>query len=309
MIDLTFVEQMRTAISVGPAKSVQSATAEAYITAQVAQTAMMRADIAAALPSADAAAATQTLVEGEAILGQLTGYSNAVRGFVSGAESRLAQIEAAVNQIVSPANSLQATMTYAATLPGRLLGNISRSLEKYATLYSALINYPALYLSRISQAFDDVDAALAASPSGDAQTLIRKHFAIAAAQRLALIAADAYAADAAAAAGCNDEVEPMTINDLESSLAVVRTRLQAAVSIARELDSLKTMSQALLTQVNAVRLEREKMIPVLLDNPMPLHLVCLKYGLPYQAATRLLMVNRGIRNPNYTDGEVLVYGR
>jgi hypothetical protein len=42
---------------------------------------------------------------------------------------------------------------------------------------------------------------------------------------------------------------------------------------------------------------------------MPLHLVCLKYGLPYTDAERLLGVNRQIRNPNFADGEVLVYAR
>jgi hypothetical protein len=47
---------------------------------------------------------------------------------------------------------------------------------------------------------------------------------------------------------------------------------------------------------------------VVLDNAMPLHLVCLKYGLPYQAAERLIRVNN-IPNPNFTAGEVMVYVR
>jgi len=69
------------------------------------------------------------------------------------------------------------------------------------------------------------------------------------------------------------------------------------------------MAKALLEHVNAVRLEREKMKAVILDNPLPLHLVCLRYGLPCKDAERLLKVNRGIRNPNFASGEVLVYVR
>jgi len=88
----------------------------------------------------------------------------------------------------------------------------------------------------------------------------------------------------------------------------VRTRIEAAVEKAREMDSLKIMAAALLTHVNNVRLEREKMVAVILDNPMPLHLVCLKYGLPYTDAERLYKVNR-LQNPNFTSGEVLVYAR
>ena len=63
---------------------------------------------------------------------------------------------------------------------------------------------------------------------------------------------------------------------------------------------------ALLNQVNTVRLEREKMIAVTLDNPMPLHLVCLRYGLSYKDAQRLIAVNN-IRHPNFTSGGINVY--
>lgn len=306
-IDLTFVEQMRQALSVAPAQSVESAVAEAYVSAQAAQESILLADIVALLPAADAAAVTRTLIAGQAILGQLTGYTNAVRTFVQGAETRLAEVEAAVNQIVNPANTLQATMNYGATLPGRLLGNLSRSLEKYGTLHSSLRTYPALYISRISQAFDEVDQALATFPSDGAGVLMRRHYAIACAQRLALEAAAVYAADADAAAGMNPDVQPMIINELESTLAVVRARLSAALEEDRAMEDLKIMAAALLTQVNAVRLQREKMIAVVLDNPLPLHLVCLRYGLPYQDAERLLRVNRGIRHPNFAAGEVMVY--
>jgi hypothetical protein len=100
----------------------------------------------------------------------------------------------------------------------------------------------------------------------------------------------------------------MNINELEATLAIVRTRIEAAVEKAREIDSLKTMAVALLNHVNSVRLEREKMAKVVLDNPMPLHLVCLKYGLPYQDAERLIRVNN-IPAPNFTSGEVMVYVR
>jgi len=96
---------------------------------------------------------------------------------------------------------------------------------------------------------------------------------------------------------------------------VVRGRIETAIAIALAGEgsddlvlTLKTMAVALLNHVNSVRLEREKMARVVLDNPMPLHLVCLKYGLPYQDAERLIRVNN-IHAPNFTSGEVLVYVR
>jgi prophage DNA circulation protein len=98
----------------------------------------------------------------------------------------------------------------------------------------------------------------------------------------------------------------MTVRDLESSLATVRGRLQAAVNLARQSTSLKQQALSLQTHVNTIKLEREKITRVRLDNTLPLHLVCLRYGLPYSAAERLLTINE-IRNPNEVSGEVAIY--
>ena len=100
--------------------------------------------------------------------------------------------------------------------------------------------------------------------------------------------------------------DTMTVGELESSLAAVRACLQAAVDLGRGNTSLKRQALQLQTHVNTIKLEREKMIRVQLDNPMPLHLVCLRYGLPYTAAGRLLTIN-SIVNPNCVAGEVNVY--
>ena len=68
------------------------------------------------------------------------------------------------------------------------------------------------------------------------------------------------------------------------------------------------MGRTLLEHVGTIKLEREKILTVVLDNPMPLHLVCLRYGLPYNYAERLSSINT-IPQPNFTDGEVSIYAR
>ena len=85
--------------------------------------------------------------------------------------------------------------------------------------------------------------------------------------------------------------------------------LQEAIDLARSMVALRAMALALLNHVNRIKLDRENMVAVELDNPMPLHLICLRYGLPYGAAERLLAVNTTVINPNQTAGEVLVYVR
>jgi hypothetical protein len=160
-------------------------------------------------------------------------------------------------------------------------------------------------MSRLNDAFTDLQDSFLAL--GD-DSVMNDHLEIACAQRIALEAAAIYAEDEQAFQDADPDVQLMNIRELEETLAIVRARLEAAVAIARDMDSLKQTAENLLNHVNSVRLEREKMIKVILDNPMPLHLVCLKYGLPYQDAERLLRINH-IRQPNFTAGEVLVYAR
>jgi hypothetical protein len=313
-IDLTFIEQMRKSIEVTASQGVMSAVEEAYQTAQNQQQYLFEQVMKEILPAGDIAAVSAILDEGQGLLTQFQGYSDITRSFVSGIETRLSVAEAVVNQIVSPANSIQATLTYAATLPGRVIDMLSTTVEKYSELHTALRQSPALFLSRLDQAYDNLEDTFQAITDADRSSsaantgaVAMQHLQIACAQRMALEAAAIYAADVEAANGGNDDdVQIMTMNELESTLAIVRARLDTAVEVAREIDSLKVMAAALLNQVNSVRLEREKMVSVTLDNPMPLHLVCLKYGLSYKDAERLMKVNH-IPQPNFTNGEVLVY--
>ena len=313
-IELTFIEQMRQSLDIKAAQGVMSAVEEAYQTAQDQQQSLFEELMKEIIPANDIAAVSAVLDEGQGLLTQFQGYSDITRSFVAGIETRLSMAEAVVNQIVSPVNSIQATLTYATTLPGRVIGMLSTTIEKYSELHTALRESPALFLSRLDQEYDnleddfqaitDADRSSSAASTGE---VMMQQLQIACAQRMALEAAAIYAADVEAANGPNeDDVQIMTMNELESTLAIVRARLETAVEVAREMDSLKVMAAALLTQVNSVRLEREKMVSVTLDNPMPLHLVCLKYGLSYKDAERLIKVNH-IPQPNFTSGEVLVY--
>jgi hypothetical protein len=185
-------------------------------------------------------------------------------------------------------------------------------VEKIARLFDSLWNSPRQFLSQLDSAFGDLQNSYVnlgkAAAGQSAAEVMQKHLTITCAQRLALEAAAIYTADQQASLDGDSDFQVMNIRELEDTLAIVRARIEAAVEIARDMDSLKIMAAALLTQVNSVRLQREKMIKVTLDNPMPLHLVCLRYGLPYTDAERLVKVNN-IKQPNFTDGEVSVYAR
>jgi prophage DNA circulation protein len=317
-VDITFVEQMRQTIEPRTRPAVLSTVEEAYIAGQEEQIAALREDLLGAIPVTDAAALTQILDASATMLSQVQGFSADCRNVVGAVETLLGTAEATVADVTSPVDSLQSTLTYALTIPGRIIGSLAAALEKTARLCDSLRNYPARYVQNLDLAMtdlEDVIADLADSLTGSAATagggVMTSHLRIACAQRMALEAAQVIEEDQAAFTDPDDadDYEVLTLPELEQTLAVVRRRLDEAVEAAREMGSLKIMAVALLDHVNAVRLEREKMEAVILDNPIPLHLVCLRQGLPYTYAERLLKVNRSIRNPNFTSGEVLVYVR
>lgn len=103
----------------------------------------------------------------------------------------------------------------------------------------------------------------------------------------------------------------MTVSELENVLATTRTYLQEAIVCARENDldpqPYKDMALALEQHVNNIKLQRENIKEIELDQPMPLHVVCLRHGLPYRMAERLVPLNRGIQNPNKVEGTLDIY--
>ncbi|OPY07258.1 MAG: hypothetical protein A4E68_01940 [Syntrophaceae bacterium PtaB.Bin095] len=314
-VDITFVEQMRGTIEPATRPAVLATVEEAYVAGQEEQAAALREDLLEVIPVTDAGAMTQVLDAAATMLSQVQGFSATCRAVVGTVETMLGTAEAAVT---APADSLQSTLTYALTIPGRVVGSLAGALEKTARLCDSLRNAPArfvesldLAMTDLEDAFGELADALTGSSDAESGEVMKTHLRVACAQRMALEAAQVFEEDQAAFTDPDnaEDYDVLTLPELERVLAIVRLRLERAVEAAREMGSLKTMAKALLEHVNAVRLEREKMQEVSLDNPLPLHLVCLRYGLACTDAERLLKVNRGIRNPNFTSGEVLVYVR
>jgi hypothetical protein len=184
------------------------------------------------------------------------------------------------------------------------------------TLYDSIKNAPHRFLSNLEQARLDLE-----SKAG-----FGKHLKIGFSSQAAMVVAGVYKADEATRQkvrrnesgksfdtqgnylGAPVSEQILTVNDLEASLATMRTMLQAAIDEDRSMESLKAIAKSLLDHVNTIKLERDRIITVELDNAMPLHLVCHRYGLTYNYAERIASINR-IKNPNFTDGEVRIYGR
>ena len=254
----------------------------------------------------------------EGILDQISGVTTAARNWLKNVETSVGMLQAKLQDVANPANSLLAMIDYGASLPGRVIGAISSTLERYARLYDSLRFAPERYLQNLQNAIDEL-----CDIAGDFETSVR----CAGAQRMALEAADIFyedeqtrnrlraiesgpgAFDIAGNYSPPQEITPvLTVKELDKCLAVVREAIATAVEADRSQEGLKIMARDLLSYVTVVKLERDRLVRIVLDNPMPLHQVCLMRGLPYAFAERILAVN-SIPNPNFTSGEIDVYVR
>lgn len=326
-IDLTVVENMRTAIAEVVYEEILTAIEVAVRQAQDQQ----QEDLAQELAAEGLDTAT-TLDDEMSLLDQVKAGTTYLREMTKELDAMIGKAEGTLNEIMQPVNSLISTINYAANLPGRILGPITRAVERVAKLYSSIRNFPDRFsrnlrfeLNRLIKSFEAFGGT--SKGSKKARAIVVKHLKIASAQILALELAASYKADQQARAALavtegaaafdlngnwlNPDQPPAvaTVNELEASLVTSREMLQEAIDLARSISALRDMALALLNHVNRIKLDRENMVAAELDNPMPLHLVCLRYGLPYGAAERLLTVNPDVTNPNQTSGGIYVYVR
>jgi prophage DNA circulation protein len=275
---------------------------------------------------AEAAAVLEQELDPElGILEQFSALSRLAREYVKKVDSIISGIESTLTEITTPANALISTIDFAANLPGRVIGAVASVADRYSRLYDSLASAPDRFL----QSYADGMAVLKASiftESGDAETHIIKVLTSVAAGEAGYQAGQMFSNDEAnrkqwrqtetvkSFSAEGEYTEPaaigniMNVREIESALYITRDMLQEAIDNSRKNDSLKAMARSLLNHTNKIKLELEKIMPVVLDNEMPLHLVCLKYGLNYRAAERILAINDMAR-PNFAKGRIDIYVR
>ena len=326
-IDITFVEGLIEDGGDTRHDDVEAGAEEAYNDGIEDQKKEFADDVKEALGPEAQGILDRVLDPAKGIVEQFQDVSTKARNYLKTVESYTGTMEGTLNTIANPANSLVSTINYGTNLPGRVIGSVSRVVERYALLYDSLKSAPARFvnsmtfglkgLSNASGKFSKTTTIASASHTAlqtaycyktdeTLRVAQKKNEGVQAFDALGNYTAPAVAAASVSSAGASAPETTMTVNELESSLAAVRESLQGAIDLSRQNTSLKQQALQLQIHVNNIKLEREKIIRVLLDNPMPLHLVCLRYGLPYNAAERLLTIN-SIRNPNCASGAVSVY--
>ena len=318
-IDLSLVEQRRQTLDLVAPEDVAQSAETSFLTSQNQQAAELTEEIVTVLGWNPPLPAD---IPSPSLLAQVNAQTGAMRQFVRDIQDQLEAFDALANEVTQPVNSLVATINYSADLPGRILGTITRAVERVANLYTSLRQFPARLTSSLSGAILSLQAQFERFAPTSAGALCLMHLRIAGAQRLALEAAYSYgddqnrrlsltaqppAFDAMGRYTAPAEVTPVAnAQELESSLSDVRGMIAAVVSDFRTMQALKDMARQLLEHVYTDKLTSERIITIQVDTPMPLHIVCLRYGLSYTEAQRIIDINR-IPWPSAVKGGVKIY--
>jgi prophage DNA circulation protein len=264
----------------------------------------------------------------KSILEQFEGISETAREYVKKVDNAVSKFEATLQTITTPANALISTIDFAAKLPGRVIGSVAHVVDRYSRLYQSLKSAP----NRFIQSFKDGIRELENSMFSDqlrggifSSRNVWKTFKRVSALEAGLQTGIGFGLDEETRKKQKrDEglkrfdimgnyiprpVEKvMNIREIEQTLYTAREMIQESIDISRNNQVLKNLAELLLYHVNVIKLEREKIIQVQIDNEIPLHLICLSHGLSYMAAERILAINN-IKNPNFTVGEISNYAR
>jgi prophage DNA circulation protein len=319
-VDITFVENLRQNISEVQYEDVEVAADQAVIDTQDEQMEQFAAEAQEELGAEAASILDQILDPLQDVLEQFNDISQQARGYLKGVNSAVALFEGALNDVMQPVNSLISSVNFVTKLPGRVIGAIAKMVDRFVTLYKTITTAPSRFMSNLNSAITNLLGQLPLSSRMCKHVLVAvsiqgahavaQYYATDEQQRQILRRLEKQSAFDIKGRYLNPPVaEPVyTVNELEASIFISRAMLQAAIDSdgGRSIASLKTMARILVDHVNIIKIEREKIITVTLDNPMPLHLVCLRYGLDYHYAERLVAIN-SIPRPNFTGGSLQIY--
>ena len=317
-IDISFVENLITKIEPQRHVNVEYSTEEAFQRGQFELIEEFESDVKNDLGTEAMDILTKELDPLKTITEQFSDISIKAREYLKDVDSFVSGLTGTMKDITNPIDSVLSIINFPNTIAGITIGSLARTLERFVVLHDSLKSSPIRFLSSLKNSFKSLESL---------SSRFSKHTRIASTQRRALETAYIYREDETKRQQVRklekvksfdalgnyvkpEPVEPiMTINEIESTLADVRTDIQSSVDESRQVESLKDMALNLLVHVNDIKLEREKIVDVEIDNEMPLHLICLKYGLPYNYAERIHSINH-IKNPNFTPaGEVKIYAR
>lgn len=232
---------------------------------------------------------------------------------VKGVLGRIAGLRAAVT---APVSAAYEALAFAATVPGEVARQVTGLFDQLAGREGP---NPVLSAQRLVRDCRAICASFRGSQTEGAVRLIAATVsARAAAEALDRDEAALRALRAREAAPAFDDEGNRLQDDVDLQIPATSEQAGRLVFLVRQLinearpfmddpEPFDRLALALLVQFRDRLVELESVREIVVHEPTPLHLVCHRQGLPYNAAERLVALN-GLRNPSFVLGRLLVYG-
>lgn len=335
-IDFTFIEQLSGDLEPLLSSDVETEAEGLFEEGLEEETAIFEADMKETLGADAQVILDVELDPDKSILEQFTSLTGKARAYVKQVDSYVKKLESTLNDIANPAKSLISTINYATSLPGRVMGSIAETVERYSELYDTIKSAPDQFVQSMENGIRELKSALGISGGSSsslgiysgieasATAAISRQIDIALAQRVGLDMGGIFSTDQEDRRTVKrleksrsfdvegnylaGEAMPsiLTSDDIEKGLAAVKGNIQGVIDLSREMETLKQMAMAIQRHAIEVKLESENLVTVVIERATPIHIICLMYDLPYSYAVRILSVNN-IKNPNFIKGEIQVY--
>jgi len=333
-IDIEFIEDLLdNMLSVRQVGDVRDQAEAAFTVGQAQQMLQAADDLIASIGTEANQIIGATLDPALSLVAQFASLSVGARAVLGVLDTALAEIDAIAATSTIPTSALVSTIDYGSTLPGKIVETAANAAARQVQSMQELAGSPAAFVNNLASTFDAAEQLY-----NDDVYPVLKHIKLANVQALALECAYRYSEDegrrgqvrqmeaapsfdwSGTYVGTPVSASVMTVDDLEATLKAVNQRVQSALSprtevgdvwsfaeSARMVAALKEMSRTLLDHVQIVKLERERIVERDYSVEMPLHLVCLREGLPHNYAERVLALNPQVRNPTFANGALKVY--
>lgn len=288
------------------------------------QIALLNAEIAQAnadIQSLGCGGALGTVLDAtKTVASQLNRVSQVTRDFCKEVDSFTGTLDSYLSDIVTPINSIDASVNYIGDVPSRIIGSINGVCNRIVGSLSNLSNLPAQLVNNMAMQ----TRALASTITGKNASFFKTRFYNVTAGSISAQSGFQLQKDNDRSEVARQQeltstfdskgnrvatvtIEPtMTIQDLESLLYVARDYVQVAILNDRSNQQLPVMTKSLVSFVNNIKLQKRRQVTTTV-NSIPLHLLCMQFGLPYNMAERVYKLNPQIKNPTFCEGAIRIY--
>ena len=257
---------------------------------------------------------------------QITGVTSKVSTFLSTIDSYLGMVDQIASLVTSPAIAINNAVSFTNDIPGKICSTIFKATNRIASSLIAVRNSPTNYVNNLILGIRNIGALVDDLGSKDDQTvkLLKKSSnaigaTTVAVQTMGILQTDEInrasaksletkrSFDSNGVRVSNVAIpESMSVQEIELLLYVVRVYIQDCIDYDRDNRDLKNIAWCLVKYVDDIKLNKRSQVTITVSS-IPLHLLCLQLGLPYNSADRVMKINPSIKNPTFTEGQIQVY--